>query len=94
MDEKLLYASILCLSASWQVKFLSLNEKAGVVTVTIGVAGKTQLACPACDKSCPVHEHEYGKWCHPDTCWFTTLAGADIPRIMYPLHGCRTLPVL
>lgn len=62
MDEKSLYAHILNLSAPWQVKSLSLDENAASVTVTVGIAENTQLTCPACGKSCPVHDHRHRKW--------------------------------
>ena len=45
MDEKSLYAHILNLSAPWQVTSLSLDENAGSVTVTVGIAENTQLTC-------------------------------------------------
>lgn len=80
MDEKSLYAHILNLTAPWQVKSLSLDENA-------------RLACPTCGKSCSVHDHRHRKWRHLDTCQFTTIVEADVPRIMCPEHGCQTLPV-
>ncbi|STT81744.1 transposase [Klebsiella pneumoniae] len=87
MDEKSLYAHILNLSAPWQVKSLSLDENAGSVTVTVGIAENTRLACPGCGKSCSVHDHRHRKWRHLDTCQFTTIVEADVPRIMCPEHG-------
>ena len=48
MDEKSLYAHILNLTAPWQVKSLTLDENAGSVTVTVGIAENTQLTCPTC----------------------------------------------
>ncbi|EGN0942013.1 hypothetical protein IR388_004658 [Escherichia coli] len=57
MDEKSLYAHILNLSAPWQVKSLSLDENAGSVTVTVGIAENAWLACPTCGKSSSVHDH-------------------------------------
>ena len=93
MDEKSLYAHILNLSDPWQVKSLSLDENAGSVTVTIEIAENTRLACPTCGKSCSVHDHRHRKWRHLDTCQFTTIVEADVPRIMCPEHGCLTLPV-
>ena len=45
MDEKSLYAHILNLTAPWQVKSLTLDENAGSVTVTVGIAENTQLTC-------------------------------------------------
>ncbi|EJE3090327.1 ISL3 family transposase, partial [Escherichia coli] len=51
MDEKSLYAHILNLTAPWQVKSLTLDENAGSVTVTVGIAENTQLTCPTCRKS-------------------------------------------
>lgn len=50
MDEKSRYAHILNLTALWQVKFLTLDENSGSVTVTVGIAENTQLACPTCGK--------------------------------------------
>ncbi|HFN0495325.1 TPA: ISL3 family transposase [Klebsiella pneumoniae] len=93
MDEKSLYAHILNLSEPWQVKSLSLDENAGSVTVTIEIAENTRLACPTCGKSCSVHDHRHRKWRHLDTCQFTTIVEADVPRIICPEHGCQTLPV-
>lgn len=93
MDEKSLYAHILNLSAPWQVKSLSLDENAASVTVTVGIAENTQLTCPACGKSCPVHDHRHRKWRHLDTCQFATIVEASVPRVMCPKHGCQTLPV-
>lgn len=93
MDEKSLYAHILNLSAPWQVKSVSLDENAGSVTATVGISETCQLTCPTCGKVCPVHDHRHRKWRHLDTCQFTTLVEADVPRIMCPEHGCQTLPV-
>ncbi|EFA4493747.1 ISL3 family transposase [Escherichia coli] len=93
MDEKSLYAHILNLTAPWQVKSLSLDENAGSVTVTVGIAENARLACPTCGKSCSVHDHRHRKWRHLDTCQFTTIVEADVPRFMCPEHCCQTLPV-
>ena len=93
MDEKSLYAHILNLSAPWQVNSLCLDKNAGSVTVTVGIAEQTPLTCPTCGKSCPIHDHRHRKWRHLDTCQFTTLVEADVPRIDCPEHGCQTLPV-
>lgn len=93
MDEKSLYAHILNLTAPWQVKSLTLDENAGSVTVTVGIAENIQLTCPTCKKSCSVHDHRHRKWRHLDTCQFMTLVEADVPRVMCPEHGCQTLPV-
>ncbi|MBF7957790.1 aldehyde dehydrogenase family protein [Rahnella victoriana] len=93
MDEKSLYAHILNLSAPWQVHSLSLDEKLGSVTVIVGIAEHTQLTCPTCGKSCSIHDHRRRKWRHLDTCQFTTLVEADVPRVDCPEHGCQTLPV-
>ncbi len=56
MDEKSLYVHILNLTAPRQVKSLSLDENAGSVTVTVGIAENARLACPTCGKSCSVHD--------------------------------------
>lgn len=89
MDEKSLYAHILNLSAPWQVMSLSLNENAGSVTVTVGIAANSHLTCPTCGKPCPVHDHRHRKWRHLDTCQFSTIVEADVPRVMCPEHGCQ-----
>lgn len=93
MNEKELYSRLLNLSELWVVRALILDEIAGSVTVTVGIAEGTRLACPACGKSCSVHDHRHRKWRHLDTCQFTTIVEADVPRIMCPEHGCQTLPV-
>ena len=89
MDERSLYAHIINLTAPWQVKYLSLDENAGSVTVTVGIAKNARLACPTCGKSCSVHDHRHRKWRHLDICQFTTIVEADVPRIMCPEHGCQ-----
>ncbi|MCW9265850.1 transposase family protein [Klebsiella pneumoniae] len=33
-------------------------------------------------KSCSVHDHRHRKWRHLDTCQFTTIVEADVPRII------------
>ncbi len=93
MDERSLYAHIINLTAPWQVKYLSLDENAGSVTVTVGIAKNARLACPTCGKSCSVHDHRHRKWRHLDICQFTTIVEADVPHIMCPEHGCQTLLV-
>lgn len=93
MDEKSLYAHILNLSSPWQVNSVFLDENEGSVTVTVGIAANAQLTCPACAKACTVHDHRPRKWRHLDTCQFTTLVEADVPRVMCSEHGCQTLPV-
>lgn len=92
MDEKSLYAHILNLSAPWQVNSLALDKNAGSVTVTVGIAEHTQLTCPTCGKSCPIHDHRHRKWRHLDTCQFTTLVEADVPRIDCPDTVARHCP--
>lgn len=86
MDEKSLYAHILNLTPPWQVKSLSLDERVGSVTVIVGIAENAPL-------SCPIHDHRHRKWRHLDTCQFSTIVEADVPRLMCPEHGCLTLPV-
>jgi transposase len=87
MDEKSLYGHILNLSAPWQVNSLSLSldENAGSVTVIVGITENTQLICPTCGQLCPIHDHR--QWRHLDTCQFTTLVEANVPRVMCPKHG-------
>ena len=82
MDEKSLYAHILNLTAPWQVKSLTLDENAGSVTVTVGIAENTQLTCPTCRKSCSVHDHRHRKWRDLAPCKFMTLVEADVRRVM------------
>ncbi|WP_210492944.1 transposase family protein, partial [Pantoea ananatis] len=93
MDEKSLYTHILSLSAPWEVLSLALDQVAGEVTVTVGIAGNTRHSCPECGRPCPVHDHRHRKWRHLDTCQFTTVVEASVPRIQCPEHGCQTLPV-
>lgn len=50
MAENFLCTHILNLSVPWQVKLLSLDEKAGSVTVLIGLTDNIPLACPKCGK--------------------------------------------
>lgn len=40
-----------------------------------------------------MHDHRHRQWRHLDTCQFTTLVEADVPRVKCPEHGCQALPV-
>ena len=92
MDEKSLYAHILNLTAPWQVKFLSLDENAGSVTVTVRISENARLVCPTCGKTCSVHDHRHRKC--------VILIPASSPLLLKPMcpalcaeYGCQTLPV-
>lgn len=64
MTEESLYARILNLSEPWQVKCITLDEKAGAVTVFVDITENAQLTCPQCGKQSPIHDHRHRRWRH------------------------------
>ncbi len=93
MRDTDLYARILGLRAPWQVLRVDLDQTAGSVTVEVAAAGGATFACPTCGKDSPGYDRRRRQWRHLDTCQFTTLLDADVPRVNCAEHGVMTVAV-
>lgn len=88
-----LYAQILGLSAPWHVTEVTLDRPSGALVVKVSVAEGVSLACPRCGRSCPGYDRRVRRWRHLDTCQYTTILEAQVPRLTCPEHGVVTASV-
>lgn len=93
MDDRSLYATILGLTAPWEVERVELREAEQVVHVWVRAQTGTRFGCPECGEPGPIYDHGERSWRHLDTCQFQTLLHAAVPRITCPTHGVRTITV-
>lgn len=93
MRDTDLYAQILGLCGPWQVVRVDLDRAAGSVTVQVTSAEDAEFACPSCGKPAPGYDRRRRQWRHLDTCQFTTLLEADVPRVQCAEHGVMTVEV-
>jgi len=87
MDELDLYEQILGLSQPWSVEQVRLNKDSNSVEVFISCDSDIQLACPKCHTQSPRYDLRKRSWRHLDTCQYSTLVRATIPRIECDRHG-------
>lgn len=93
MEDRELYQTILGLSAPWSVERVQLKEEERAVEVWVGPAAGTTWRCPECEAPVPGYDQVERRWRHLDTCQFTTLLCAQVPRINCPTHGVKTVRV-
>lgn len=93
MEDRELYQTILGLQAPWSVSRVELNEAEHAVHVWAEVRPRTEFLCPDCGARAPVYDHAERRWRHLDTCQFTTILCARVPRIQCPTHGTKTVRV-
>lgn len=93
MDDRELYQTILGLSVPWVVERVDLREAEGAVHVWVQATPGTVFTCPECAQSAPAYDHAERRWRHLDTCQFTTLLCARVPRVQCPTHGVKTVRV-
>ena len=93
MEDRTLYQAILGLAVPWEVVRVELREPEQAVHVFVDATPGTSFACPACGTSVPIYDHAERRWRHLDTCQFTTLLIARVPRVPCPTHGVKTVSV-
>lgn len=93
MEDRALYQTILGLSAPWVVERVELREAEQAVRVFVEAAVGTAFTCPDCGTPGPVYDHAERRWRHLDTCQFTTLLVARVPRVQCGTHGVKTVRV-
>jgi len=87
VEDRALYQTILGLSEPWAVERVALREAEQAVHVFVEAASGTAFTCPDCGTTVPVYDHAERRWRHLDTCQFTTLLIARVPRVQCGTHG-------
>ena len=93
MQDRELYEKLLGLKEPWFVEKVSLDLSAATVTVIIGHPKGASFPCPVCGKPSPVYDHQKRRWRHLDTCGFTTILEAEVPRISCSEHGVKQVTI-
>lgn len=93
MRDTDLYAQILGLRMPWRVTGVDLDRAGGSVTVQVAAEEGATFACPTCGGSAPGYDRRRRRWRHLDTCQFTTVLEADVPRVRCAEHGVMTVAV-
>ena len=92
-DRRSLYQTILGLSDPWTVEAVELREAERTVRVVVDAAPGTVFTCPECGAAAPVYDRGERQWRTLDTCQFTTLLMARVPRVQCGTHGVKTVRV-
>ncbi|HEX9563026.1 MAG TPA: ISL3 family transposase, partial [Gemmatimonadaceae bacterium] len=93
MEDRELYQTILGLSVPWIVARVELKEAEQAVCVWVEETAGTVFSCPECQKIAPIYDRAERRWRHLDTCQFTTVICARVPRVACPTHGVKTVRV-
>lgn len=93
MDDRDLYQTILGLHAPWGVERVEVSESKETVYVWVGAPPGTDLKCPECGEISPAYDHSERRWRHLDTCQYTTVLCARLPRVSCSAHGVKTVRV-
>ena len=93
MEDRALYQTILGLDEPWRVERVELRETEHTVQVFVEAPAGTVFLCPECGAATPVYDHAERRWRHLDTCQFTTVLVAQIPRVQCGTHGVKTVRV-
>lgn len=87
-----LYRAILGLQEPWTVVNVELDLPGQQVVVTVD-PGPGPFPCPACEQPVPGYDRKLRRWRHLDTCQFTTVIQAEVPRVHCATHGVKQLTV-
>jgi transposase len=93
VEDRELYQTILGLAAPWAVARVELRETEQAVHVWVEETPGTGFTCPECRASAPTYDRSERRWRHLDTCQFTTVLCARVPRVECPTHGVKTVRV-
>lgn len=87
-----LYRAILGLQEPWTVMNVELDMPGQQVVVTVD-PGPGAFPCPTCQKPAPGYDRKLRRWRHLDTCQFTTIIHAEVPRVQCSRHGVKQVAV-
>lgn len=93
MRDTHLYQQILGLSDPWTVTSVELDRSAGSVLVKVEPRPDAIFSCPTCGTLAPGYDRRMRRWRHLDTCQYTTILEASVPRLSCPEHGVVTVAV-
>lgn len=93
MRDTQLYQQILGLSEPWTVSSVELDRSAGSVLVKVEPRPDAVFSCPTCGTPTPGYDSRTRRWRHLDTCQYTTILEASVPRLSCPEHGVVTMAV-
>jgi transposase len=94
MEDRQLYETILGLEEPWYVERVELGTEEEEVRVYVELAEGTSLRCPECGEPSPGYDRSpERRWRHLDTCQYSTLLVARVPRVRCAEHGVRQIRV-
>ncbi len=65
----------------------------GEVTVNVEQEARAKQCCSTCGQISPGYDSHKRRWRHLDTCQYTTILVADVPRVKSKEHGVITMSV-
>lgn len=93
MHDKELYQQILGLTKPWVVESVELDKDKEQIEVKVGLHGSVVLCCPTCGEPMPGYDKRVRSWRHLDTCQYTTILTAEVPRGTCEAHGVHQIRV-
>ena len=95
MDATELYQPILGLTEPWYVETVTVDEPTTTVTIQLAhQTGSDLFQCAHCRQNTSIYDHLPERtWRHLDTCQYTTLVQACVPRVACPRCGVHTVRV-
>jgi len=93
MDQNTLFTMALGLVSPWEVQDIQFTLEKKQLDLHIDFTVGSQLSCPCCEVSCPVHDTTQKKWRHLDFFNHKTYLHARIPRVQCPEHGVRQVTI-
>jgi transposase len=93
MRDTQLYQQILGLSEPWTVTAVELDRSTASVLVKVEPQPDAVFSCPTCGRPAPGYDRRTRRWRHLDTCQYTTILEANVPRLSCPEHGVVTVAV-
>jgi transposase len=93
MRDRDLYATILGITAPWEVVDVTVESEKHLVEVRLATKPGTELTCPECGKPASGYDTRERRWRHLDTCQFRTDLVAAVPRVDCADHGVHQVKV-
>jgi len=93
VEDRELYQAIFGLSEPWTVERVELKAAEQAVEVWVGEREGTHFPCPECAATSPIYDRAERRWRHLDTCQFTTILCARVPRVECRTHGVKPVRV-
>lgn len=93
MRDTSLCAQILGFRSPWKVVHVDLDRPSSNVVVHVAAAADAAFTCTTYDQPATGYARRQWRWRHLDTCQYTTILQAQVPRVTCPVHGVVTVPV-